>query len=668
MSVTPARENFVLMPEGTDIIMYIVLAPFAAVFLYGLYLRLGSYDLRLLWMVFKSSPGGFIRSIIEFAWAQRRILRDARAGIMHLLISYGILVLFIGTTLVFVDHDILRPLKARLLVGDFYLVFEILLDAFGLLLIAGLAYALLRRTVTRPSRLSYRREYLAILWLLLFIGVTGFVLEGIRIYLRSPPWSIYSPVGALLAAAMGGLNVGGDVMMATYRALWWVHAVASFAGVAALPFTNLLHILAASLNVAANKQHARTPGLIETPFILSKLDLEAALPPIGISSINDFKPRQILQIDACTDCGRCDEVCPALIAGTPLSPRMIVQKLRRVWWERRGDDLFDSGVFTLEEVYACTTCGACEYACPALISPMELIVELRRALALRGIVTRKGVETLSNLARARNPLGLGQGERIKLLEELAQIGVRKVEDEESVETIYWIGCMGAYDPRAREVVKQIASLLASAGVKFAVMCSEEVCNGDPARRLGEEGRYQELAEEVINLMKSKGVKEVITHCPHCFDIFSRQYRDLGAEFKVVSHIQLLQRLVREGKLKPAAAEPLTIHDSCIFSRMHGLVEEPREVLSGSDVREPRRGGRMTMCCGAGGGNYWLDIKRVKRENLLRLEELMETGATTVVTECPFCLAMLEDARRVLGVEDRISVKDISELLRPAGKG
>lgn len=667
MSAVPARENFVLMPEGTDIIIYVVLAPFAAVFLYGLYLRLGSYDLGLLWRAFKSSPGGFVRSIIEFAWAQRRILRDARAGLMHLLISYGILVLFIGTTLVFIDNDILRPLKARLLVGDFYLAFEILLDAFGLLLIAGLTYALLRRTATKPSRLSYRREYLAILWLLLFIGVTGFLLEGIRIYLRSPSWSLYSPVGALLAASMGGLNVGGDALVTAYRALWWIHAVASFAGVAALPFTNLLHILAASLNVAVNRQHAKAPGLIETPFILSKLDLEAGLPPVGISSINDIKPRQILQLDACTDCGRCDEVCPALIAGTPLSPRMIVQKLRRAWWDRRGEDLFDSNAFTLEEVYACTTCGACEYACPVLISPMELIVELRRALALRGSVTRKGVETLSNLARSRNPFGLGQDERARLLEELAQIGVRRVEDEESVETVYWVGCMGAYDPRTRQVVKQVASLLVSAGVRFAVMSSEEVCNGDPARRLGEEGRYQELAEEVIGLLKSRGVKEVITHCPHCFDIFSRQYRDLGAEFSVVSHIQMLYRLVREGRLKLAESGPLTIHDSCILARMHGLVEEPREVLSGSEVREPRRRGRLTMCCGAGGGNYWLDIKRARRENLLRLEELMETGAATVVTECPFCLAMLEDARRVLGVEDRVSVKDVSELLRPADK-
>ncbi len=655
------------MPEGTDIIMYIVLAPFAAVFLYGIYLRLGSYDLRLIWSAFKSSPSGFIKSIIEFAWAQRRILRDIRPGVMHFLISYGILALFIGTTLVFVDYDILRPLKTRLLVGDFYLVFEVLLDAFGLLLILSLVYALLRRTVTKPSRLSYRREYLAILWLLLFIGVTGFILEGIRIYLRSPPWSIYSPVGALLAAYIGGLNVGGDALVTVYRALWWTHAVASFAGVAALPFTNLLHILAASLNVAVNKQHAKAPGLLETPFILSKLDLEASLPPVGISSISDLKPRQILQLDACTDCGRCDEVCPALIAGTPLSPRIIVQKLRRAWWKRRGEDLFDSNTFTLDEVYACTTCGACEYACPVLISPMELIVELRRALALRGSVTRKGVETLSNLARARNPFGLGQGERVKLLEELAQMGVRRVEDEESVETVYWVGCMGAYDPRARQVVKQIASLMVSAGVRFAVMTSEEVCNGDPARRLGEEGRYQELAEEVISLLKSKGVKEVITHCPHCFDIFSRQYRDLGAEFRVVSHIQLLHRLVKEGKFKLAAVGPLTIHDSCIFSRMHGFVAEPREALSGSELREPRRSGRQTMCCGAGGGNYWLDIKRAKRENLHRLEELLETGATTVVTECPFCLAMLEDARRVLGVEDRISVKDISELLKPAEK-
>ncbi len=664
MDGLPARENFVLMPAGTEILIYVVLTPFALVFLYGLYIRLRGYDLGYLWRVFKMNPSGFVKSMIEFAWAQRRILRDVRAGLMHLLISYGTLVLFIGTTLVFIDQDILKPLRTRLLVGDFYLVFEILLDAFGVLFLAGLAYALVRRGYTRPSRLSYRREYSALLSLLFFIGVTGFILEGIRIYLRNPVWGLYSPVGALLAVFMNSLSLDAEAAVLAYRGLWWVHAVVSFSGVAVLPYTNLLHILAASLNVAVNKQHARTPGLIETPFILSKLDLESGLPPVGIESVSDLKPRQILQVDACTDCGRCDEVCPALMAGTPLSPRMIVQKLRGAWWNGVADNLFENNTFTLEEVYACTTCGACEYACPVLISPMELIIELRRALALRGNVTKKGVETLSNLARTRNPYGLGQAERARLLEELVQLGARRVEEVESVEMVYWIGCVGAYDPRAREVVKQVVKLLISADVRFAVMSSEEVCNGDPARRLGEEGRFQELAEEVISLLESKGVKVIITHCPHCFDIFSRQYSDLGAKFKVTSHIKLLHSLYKEGKVKLAQQARLAIHDSCIFARMHGVVSEPRELLSGAELREPGRRGRETMCCGAGGGNYWLDIKRTRRENLLRLEELLRTGAETVVTECPFCLAMLEDARRVLGVEDRVSIRDISELLKP----
>ncbi|MEM0445626.1 MAG: heterodisulfide reductase-related iron-sulfur binding cluster [Nitrososphaerota archaeon] len=667
MSETPMRENFVFMPEGTDIIMYFILAPFAAVFLFGLYMRLRGYGLRSILMEFLKSPSGFLKAILEYAWAQRRIIRDARAGLMHISISYGILVLFIGTTLVFIDHDILRPLRMRLLVGDFYLLFEVFLDAFGVLLLVGVTYSLIRRSITRPGRLSYRAEYTALLLVLLFIGVTGFVIEGLRIHLRGPPWGIYSPVGAMFAAALSYVGMDLESALLAYRALWWLHAIVSFGGVAALPYTNLIHLLAAPLNVAVRRESAIKPGAIETPFILSRLDLESQMPTVGINTISDLTPSQKLQLDACTDCGRCDEVCPALVSGTALSPRAIVQKLRRSWWRGEERDLFDYGVYTLEEVYACTTCGACEYACPVLISPMGLILELRRALALRGNLTRKGVETLSNLARARNPFGLGPSERVKLMEELIQAGVKSIKEEEKIETVYWVGCMGAYDARARQIVKKMASLLVAAGVKFAVICSEEVCNGDVARRLGEEGRYQELAEETMKLLEFKGVKEIITHCPHCFDIFKRQYRDLGASFRVVSHMELLRRLVMEGKLKVGVNGKFTIHDSCIFSRMHGMVEEPRDILKGSWVAEAKHRGRDTMCCGAGGGNYWLDIRRVKRENLIRLGQLLETGADTIVTECPFCLAMLEDAVRVQGVEGKVKVRDLSELLEPSGE-
>ncbi|MCS7146166.1 MAG: (Fe-S)-binding protein [Nitrososphaerota archaeon] len=653
------------MPEGADVILYIVLAPFAAVFLYGLYARLSSYGLKSIFRILLENPKGFMMSILEFGWAQRRILREKKAGVMHLLISYGALTLLIGTTLVFIDHDIMRPLQARLLVGDFYLLYELLLDTFGILFIAGLLYALLRRTYLRPGRLSYKREYTSLLLLLLFIGFTGFILEGVRIYLRSPEWGIYSPVGALLASLMIDLNFDRVSLEIFYRGVWWIHAIASFGGIAALPFTNLLHIVASSLNVAVSRRLIEAPGKIETPFILSQLSVESPLPSVGIGRVSDLKPRQILQLDACTDCGRCDEVCPALIAGTPLSPRSIVQKLRRAWWEKMEVDLLDSKTFTLDEVFACTNCGACEYACPVLISPMELIIELRRALAIQGKVTKRGVETLSSLARTRNPFGMRGEERVKLLRELEQLGAKSINNSRLVETVYWVGCMGVYDPRARQIVKQVVSLLVSAGVEFAVICSEEVCNGDPARRLGEEGRYQELAEDVIRLLESKGVKHVITHCPHCYDTLARQYKDLGAKFKVTSHIALFQKLAREGKIKLATTGRLTIHDSCIFSRMHGLVEEPRLILKGLEVHETRRTRRETFCCGAGGGNYWLDIKRVRRENLIRLEELLETGAETIVTECPFCLAMLEDAKRVLGIERRVSIKEISELFRPA---
>jgi Fe-S oxidoreductase/nitrate reductase gamma subunit len=662
----PARENFVLMPPGTELVMYIVLAPFAAVFLYGLYMWLRGGVLFWLLRSFRSDPWGWLRGVARYAAAQRRVLQDRAAGVMHLSISYGILVLLIGTTLVAVDHDLLRPLTMRLLIGDFYLVYEVFLDAFGILLIAGLSLAIYRRTAQRPSRLGYRGEYLAILFILLFIAVTGYLLEGIRIYARSPPWGIYSFVGAVIAVGLKTAAPPPDLLVPMYQVLWWIHAVVAFGGVAAIPYTNLFHTLAAVLNSAARQGVAAEPVRLETPFILREVSLSGELPELGVRRASDLKPSERLQVYACTDCGRCDEGCPALIAGTPLSPRMVVQKLRRVLWEGgESRDLFEARLFSLDELYACTTCGACEEACPVLISPVALIVELRRALALEGKIPSKAVQTLSNLARMKNPYGLPQSERLRLEEELRALGAKTLEEEPGAEIVYWVGCMGVYDPRARQVVKHMVRLLSSCGIRFAVLVAREVCNGDVARRLGEEGRYQELAEEALELLGPAADKTILTHCPHCFDVFSRQYRDLGSRLKVLNHVQLLASLTRTGALRPALEGSAVIHDSCILARMRGQVSEPREALRGASLVEPARRGRGTFCCGAGGGSYWVDVKRLKRENIARMEELLQRNPDVVLAECPFCLAMLEDAARVVGVDKKVRVMDIAEALRPA---
>lgn len=655
-----------MLPPSTELVTYFVLAPFAAIFLYGLYLRLGRG--LALWILrsFLRDPYGWLKGAALYALAQRRVLRERRAGIMHLFISYGVLVLLIGTTLVAIDHDILKPLRARLLVGDFYLFYEVSLDAFGILLIAGLSLALYRRAYAKPKRLGYRTEYVAILVLLLFIGVSGYLLEGIRIYVRSPAWGHYSFVGAVVAAALRSIETPLDSAVLLYQALWWTHAVVAFAGVAALPYTNLLHTLAAVLNSAARQGLTREPLKLETPFILREVVERGEIPQIGIRSAANLSPQQRLQLNSCTDCGRCDEVCPALIAGTPLSPRAVVQKLMRASWS--GDtsrDFFDAKLFSLDELYACTTCAACEEVCPVLISPVAFIVELRRALALEGKIPAKAVQTLGNLARFRNPYGMAQSERRRFEEELRALGAKTLEEDPEAEIVYWIGCMGAYDPRARLVVKQMVRILKACGVRFAILCGKEVCNGDPARRLGEEGRYQELAEEVLKLLGPDAGKTLLTHCPHCFDIFSRQYGDIGARLRVMSHVQLLATMAQKGLVRPALSGAAAIHDSCILARMRGIVAEPRRALSGISLVEPPRSGRETFCCGAGGANYWVEVKRAKRENVTRLEELIKDGPGHVLVECPFCLAMLEDAARVLGVDKKVKILDLSEALEPA---
>jgi len=661
-----ARENFALMPQGTEIVMYFVLAPFLAVFLYGIILRFRWYFFGDLKGVIAKDPKSFLRGLLDFALAQRRIMRDRRAGLMHLAVSYGALALLVGTTLVFIDNDVMVPLRSKLLAGNIYLIYEVLLDSFGLLFTGGVAYALIRRVYTRPRRLHLKAEYTALLALLLFIGLTGYVLEGLRILLRRPAWGHYSPAGALLAALLTGASASGTAMLAVYRGLWWVHALAAFTGLAVLPYTSLVHIIAAPLNASLRGRKAEAPGSIETPFILSRLGSSETPTTVGISSVKDLRPSQRLQLDACTDCGRCDEVCPALISGTPLSPRMIVQKLRLRSWSGSEGDLLDTNLFSLDEVYACTCCSACEYACPVLINPMELVIELRRAYATRGMLTRRGIETLMSLSKAGNPFGLGRRERETLLRELEELGAKRV-GEGGAKFLYWVGCMGVYDQRARGLVKHVISLLISAGLEVSVLVGDEVCCGEPARRLGEEGRFQDHAERVVKLVESSGVGEIVTHCPHCLDMLRRHYSDLGARLRVRSHVEVLGELAREGRITLQAAGRAVIHDSCILARMHGIVEEPRSILKRMGLVEPKRYGRETFCCGAGGASYWLDVRRKRRENLLRMEELLDSGAEVVVTECPFCLAMLEDAARVMGVTGKVQVRDISELLKPTGR-
>lgn len=661
---TPFRESFGLMPGGTRIIIYLVLAPFFSVFLYGIYLRLKAYGgMNAIRSLFNPRLINF-PSLIKNVFLQAKLLRDRKSGIMHIMIMYGVFILFLGTILIFIDDNILSLFKIKLLLDNYYLLYEFLLDFFGLLLIVGLIIAIKRRVgSSKLKRLRMKKEYLAILYTLIFICLTGFIVEGLRLHLTSVHWSRYSFIGNIIYEVLKITKAEKTIIIVAYQSIWWIHALAAFSLLAATPYTNIFHTILAPLN--ASYRNIREPVLYipTTPFrlaeILDRIDLEIKA---GFKKLADLAPLQRLAIDSCTDCGRCEEACPATASGTSLSPRNLVQKLRSMQRHLSSinEDLFNVGIFSLEEIYACTTCGACFDSCPVIINPLEYILEARRAVASEGKLDRHAARILLNLSRMKNPYGLPRSYKEAAIMELKALGAKTIDDYPEAEYIYWLGCMAIYNERIRKVAKSLIKIMIKCGVSFAIIGPEENCTGDPARRIGEEGRFQELAYQNIELLNKFSDKKILTHCPHCYNIFKNEYKDLGLRLKVIHHTELLSMLVNSGKLRLRNSVKLTLHDSCYLSRFNNIIKEPRMILSSAKLIEMKRHGRETFCCGGGGGNYWVEIKRIKKESMFRIEETSTMGAEILVVECPFCLLMLEDAAKIIGL-NKIQVLDIAEV-------
>jgi Fe-S oxidoreductase/nitrate reductase gamma subunit len=654
------------MPVFTALIMYIVLSGFAAVFLYGSYRRLRVY--------FRGSPPPRFDHIktrvfraIADAFAQRKVLKKTYPGLMHLLIYSGIIVLFIGTTLVMLDLDFWETLfHQQILVGSFYLSFELFLDAFGLVAIAGFLIAIYRRTISRPPNLPTARDDIYIFTILLVILVTGYLMEGIRLAVDKPPWAPWSFVGYRVALLLEsrGLDAGGVVTL--YRGLWWFHALLAFTAVASIPYTKLFHIFTSPLN--ALFIHLRPKGQLSTPFDLRQVLASGSFDvKVGAAAISDFSWQQRLSFDSCTSCGRCTNSCPATAAGTLLSPMHLVLKLRNMMFAQQktdGGSIVIPDVVNPEELWACTTCRACVNECPVLIDHIDAIVDMRRHLVGEGKLDRGKKDLLINLNNASNPYGLPQADRMKWAEGL---DVKTVKEQPEFDVLYWVGCAGSYDPRNQNVSRAIVKTLKAADVRFSVLGNEEKCNCEVARRLGEEGRFQQTALELVGLFKKYNVKVVLTQCPHCFNTFKNEYPEFGADFQVIHHSQFIAQLIKTGKLKlkQGSEKVVTFHDPCYLGRYNGVYEPARDVLSSLGsvrLKEMARSRENSFCCGAGGANVWYKVDQKKKVNVIRFEEAQQANANVIATACPFCTSMFEDAAGTLGAKDSMAVSDIAELV------
>jgi Fe-S oxidoreductase/nitrate reductase gamma subunit len=586
--------------------------------------------------------GPSLRHVLDYLAFHRQLRRDPYAGAAHMMMFYGFVILFIGTCLVALEHD--TPL--HFFYGWFYLIASLIIDLGGVAFIVGLSMFAWRRFGRSGGRILRQWWVAAVVLLLLAIGVTGFMLEAARIAVDMPAFEKWSAVGYTLAMVMRGVGIAGDRAATAHQWLWATHAVLCVAFFALLPFGFFGHMVFGAVSWAVRSTGPR-----------SRLRLPQNEP--GAANWRDMTWRDLLHADACTTCGRCNDVCPAAAAGKPLRPREVVLGLRAAMDD--GDRALPTFIPD-EMTWACTTCGACNQACPVGIDVYDKIVDVRRGRVESGEVPQAAEKVFER----SNPFGKPDDERMNWA---VGMDVPVAEENEPVELLYWIGCAGSFDPEGRSVSRAMVRILNHMGVSYRVLGKRERCNGDPARRMGEEGLFQSQAAEVIDLLASHGVKRILTHCPHCFNTFRNEYPELGGRFEVEHHSQFLARMIDEGRLQlPAGtSQTITFHDPCYLGRGNNETDAPRRVLKSLpqlNVVEMPRHGVDSFCCGAGGGSVWLDTPGERRVENLRAAEAVATGAQVIATGCPFCKGMLEAGRQSLDGAD-VQVKDLAELVARA---
>lgn len=601
---------------------------------------------------------------------QARLLTRPYPGVMHALIFWG----FVVITLSSIDHF------GRGLWADFRLLFLsdsppflLLVDAFQLFVLLGIGMAFYRRIAVKPWYLNLTGDAILILSLIATLMVSAFLAEG-SLAAADPkanaPWAFG---GWALAGLLAPL--GNDINMALHRTAWWVHVSTILGFLAYLPHSKHMHIVTAPFNVWL--RNIAPKG--QLPYINVEEAIEQEK-PLGASELTHLTWKDLLDTYTCTECGRCTSQCPASISEKPLSPKDLILDLRHHLLEGaprltahdangKGDERRMVGdVITDDVLWDCTTCRACVDACPVFIDHVTKIVEMRRHLVMEESRFGKDLQGLfENLEATGNPWRFPRERRA---EWAADVGVPTLEDAPDAEVLYWVGCFGSYDQRAQKVARAFSRLMQRAGVKFAILGKAETCSGDPARRAGNEYLYQVFAQENVqslNAAQEAGIKTIVTACPHCYNTISDEYSQFGGRYQVMHHTQLLARLVEEGRLKPehAREEAIAYHDPCYLGRYHDTYDEPRAVLTsipGVELREIHPCRKNSMCCGAGGAHAFMEEKRGRRINHIRLEQAMAVNPERIATACPYCLMMFEDATGAKGVSDTLPVQDVAELV------
>jgi Fe-S oxidoreductase len=640
---------------------------------------------------------------------QGRLSNDLYAAVMHLFIFWGWVVLFIGTLIIAVHADVVYFLEGRV-----YLAYSSILDIFGIVAFVGLSMALLRRYVLKPDRLRLGSLWddVALLWLMLAIVVSGFLIEGLRIatteltsatitahgaaflddfgiahnetsVVANPDWAPWSPVGYALAKGFDGAGISNGTLLDAHAVVWWLHLPMALLWTAWIGYGKISHIILGSANLFM-RNLSSPRGVIAGSALAPIEDFENA-ESFGAGYIADLSWKQLMDADVCVRCGRCEVNCPAHISGKELSPMSLLQdikayvntigpsKLASEDGAVEGERLLAGDVISVNTIWDCVTCGACETQCPLMIEHIGTLQDMRRYRVLtEGDMPPSAQAVLSQLEQRGHPW---RGTTLTRTTWMEDLDVEVPEFSGEQEYLYWVGCSGALVERNVPITRAVARLLTEAGVSFGCLGEAETCTGDPARRMGNEYLGQMQMQGTLESLKAKGVQKVITNCPHCFNILRNEYPHFGGEFEVYHHTQLLANLVEAGRLTPKTelTQQVTYHDSCYLGRHNGEYEAPRkliEALPNVSFIEMPRNRRQSFCCGAGGGHMFIEETQGTRINHLRSEEAQSTGAQIVGTNCPFCVQMFDDGLASVEPDEarRAKAMDLAELLELAVLG